>query len=61
MLYPELFKTLERVRWSFDDIPWDRFDASLLSEEQAPNVNARIWGFLSMCLRGTAETMFKRT
>jgi hypothetical protein len=35
MLYPELFKTLERVRWSFDDIPWDRFDGSLLSDEQA--------------------------
>ena len=31
-----------------------------LSEEQALNVNAQIWGFLSMCLRGTAETMFKR-
>ena len=38
MLYPELFKTLERVRWSFDDIPWDRFDASLLSEEQAQTI-----------------------
>ena len=38
MLYPELFKTLERVRWSFDDIPWERFDASLLSEEQAQTI-----------------------
>ncbi len=36
MLYPDLFKSLERVRWSIeDDIPWDRFDASLLTEEQA--------------------------
>ena len=36
MLYPELFRSLERVRWSLDDdIPWDRFDASLLSDEQA--------------------------
>ena len=31
-----------------------------LSEEQGLNVNAQIWGFLSMCLRSTAETMFKR-
>jgi hypothetical protein len=38
MLYPELFKTLERVRWSLDDLPWDRFDASLLSDEQAQTV-----------------------
>jgi hypothetical protein len=38
MLYPELFKTLERVRWSLDDIPWDRFDPSLLSDEQAQTI-----------------------
>ena len=31
-----------------------------VSEEQALNVNSQIWGFLSMCLRGTAENMFKR-
>jgi hypothetical protein len=36
MLYPELFKQLESVRWSMErDIPWDRFDHSALSEEQA--------------------------
>ena len=36
MLYPEVFKSLERVRWSLDtDIPWTDFDASKLSEEQA--------------------------
>ena len=36
MLYPELFKQLEAVRWSMDkDIPWDRFDGSLLTDEQA--------------------------
>ncbi|MDA0224899.1 MAG: ferritin-like domain-containing protein [Proteobacteria bacterium] len=36
MLYPEIFKSLERVRWNLqDDIPWDRFDASKLSDEQA--------------------------
>jgi hypothetical protein len=39
MLYPELFRSFERVRWSLeDDIPWDRFDASLLSDEQALTV-----------------------
>src|SRR5947208_573933 len=39
MLYPELFKQLESVRWNMDkDIPWDRFDASRLSDEQAQTV-----------------------
>ncbi len=39
MLYPELFKQLEAVRWNMDtDIPWDRFDASLLSDEQAQTI-----------------------
>ncbi len=39
MLYPQLFQSLERVRWSLDtDIPWDRFDASLLSDEQARTI-----------------------
>ncbi len=28
MLYPELFKSLESVRWNMEkDIPWDKFDA----------------------------------
>jgi len=36
MLYPDLFKALERVRWSLDhDVPWASFDASKLSDEQA--------------------------
>ena len=36
MLYPELFKQLESVRWDMDkDIPWDSFDPTLLSDEQA--------------------------
>ena len=36
MLYPELFKSLERVRWSMaDDVPWDAFEAEKLTEEQA--------------------------
>ena len=34
MLYPELFKQLESVRWDMDkDIPWDSFDASQLTDE----------------------------
>jgi hypothetical protein len=39
MLYPELFKSLESVRWNMDrDVPWDQFDASRLSDEQARTV-----------------------
>jgi hypothetical protein len=36
MLYPELFKAFEAVRWTIEsDVPWDEFDASRLSSEQA--------------------------
>ena len=35
--------------------------SSRLSKEQAENLNAQIWGFLSGCLEGSAEVMFKRT
>jgi hypothetical protein len=39
MLYPELFRSLESVRWSMEsDIPWDRFDAARLSDEQARTI-----------------------
>jgi hypothetical protein len=39
MLYPELFASLEAARWSLaDDVPWDRFDPSRLSDEQAQTV-----------------------
>jgi hypothetical protein len=39
MLYPELFRSFEKVRWDMlNDIPWDRFDASKLSEEQAQTI-----------------------
>ena len=39
MLYPELFKQLEAVRWNMDkDIPWDKFDASKLTDEQAQTI-----------------------
>ena len=36
MLYHEVFKQLESVRWNMqDDIPWHTFNAELLSDEQA--------------------------
>ncbi|SCK61973.1 hypothetical protein VAR608DRAFT_7300 [Variovorax sp. HW608] len=39
MLYPELFRQLESVRWDMDkDIPWQSFDGTLLSEEQAQTI-----------------------
>lgn len=39
MLYPELFRQLEAVRWDMGkDIPWDTFDAALLSDEQAQTI-----------------------
>jgi len=39
MLYPELFKSLEAVRWNMErDVPWDSFDASRLSDEQAKTI-----------------------
>ncbi len=39
MLFPELFRSLEQVRWNMEtDIPWDQFDANLLSDEQAQTI-----------------------
>lgn len=39
MLYPEIFKSLERVRWNLaNDVPWDNFDLSKLSDEQARTI-----------------------
>jgi hypothetical protein len=39
MLYPDLFKQLEAVRWNMDeDIPWASFDAGRLSDEQARTI-----------------------
>lgn len=36
MLYPDLFKSLEKARWSMvDDVPWDDFHADRLTDEQA--------------------------
>jgi hypothetical protein len=39
MLYPELFKQLESVRWDMNrDIPWDSFDPTQLTDEQAATI-----------------------
>ncbi len=39
MLYPELFKSLESVRWNMEtDVPWNLFNATLLTEEQAQTI-----------------------
>ena len=39
MLYPELFRAFERIRWDLDrDIPWQEFDASRLTDEQATTI-----------------------
>ena len=36
MLYPDLFRAFERVRWNLEtDIPWDAFDAAKLTRDQA--------------------------
>lgn len=36
MLFQDLYHSLEKARWSMaDDVPWDEFDASKLTEEQA--------------------------
>lgn len=39
MLYNEIFHSLESVRWDMTkDIPWDKFDGTLLSDEQAQTI-----------------------
>ena len=39
MLYPEIFKSLERVRWSMErDVPWAEFDRVRLTDEQAVTI-----------------------
>jgi len=39
MLYPGIFKSLERVRWSLEqDVPWAAFDADRLNDEQARTI-----------------------
>ena len=62
MLYPELFKSLEAVRWNMErDIPWADFDAARLSEEQARTIKMNAiteWAALpatEMFLRDNAD------
>jgi hypothetical protein len=39
MLYPELFHSLEQVRWNMQtDIPWDNYVAAQLTAEQAQTI-----------------------
>ena len=39
LLYPDIFRSLESVRWNLEtDVPWNEFDASKLSEEQAQTI-----------------------
>jgi hypothetical protein len=39
LLYPELFRSLEAVRWNMEtDVPWAEFDPARLSDEQARTV-----------------------
>ena len=39
MLYPELFKQMESVRWDMErDVPWLTFDPARLSDEQAQTI-----------------------
>lgn len=62
MLYPELFRELEGARWNMqDDIPWDDFDATLLTDEQAQTIKMNAiteWAALpatEMFLRDNAD------
>ncbi len=39
MIYPQLYRSLERARWSMEkDINWDAFDGTKLSDEQAHTI-----------------------
>jgi hypothetical protein len=39
LLYPDLFRSLEAVRWNMErDVPWDTFDPRLLSDDQARTI-----------------------
>jgi hypothetical protein len=58
MLYPDLFKSFERVRWSMeDDVPWSQFDASKLSDEQAQTIK---WNAITEWAALPATEMFLR-
>ena len=51
LLYPDIFRSLESVRWNLEtDVPWNDFDASKLSEEQAQTIKMNAiteWSALS--------------
>ena len=62
MLYPEIFKSLERVRWDMArDVPWDQFDGSKLTDDQAQTIKMNAiteWAALpatEMFLRDNAD------
>lgn len=62
MLYPEIFKSLEKARWEMDsDVDWAAFDADRLSDEQAFTVKMNAiteWSALpatEMFLRDNAD------
>ena len=39
MLYPELFKQFESLRWTLDqDVPWDAFEGDRLTDDQARTI-----------------------
>ena len=38
LLYPELFRSMERARWALADVPWARFERAALTDEQAITV-----------------------
>jgi hypothetical protein len=39
LLYPDLFRSLESVRWNMEkDVPWESFDRALLSDDQAQTI-----------------------
>ncbi|MGD8378189.1 MAG: acyl-ACP desaturase [Gammaproteobacteria bacterium] len=39
MLYPEIYKSLEKARWNLqNDVPWSEFREDLLSDEQAMTI-----------------------
>ncbi len=58
MLFPTLFTKMEQARWSLqDDIPWDKFDASKLSDRQLHGIKMN--AILEWSAMPTAE-MFLR-
>jgi hypothetical protein len=39
MLYPDLFKMLEKHRWNLqEDVPWDTFDRAKITPEQLQTI-----------------------